>query len=215
MDAAGIQAKINRGAAIANRYLGRPYAWYRPRGAGNPLAPGNRLGTLRIDAKSDYGFAGTRPSLHGKPVWAALFDWGSAAVGDYVVGKAGTFFVAAMQEHVPAAMVACNRVLTFARPGSQQPGAKYYGGDVAASEVTLLTGWPAALLQGPKGVNGPTGLPGDDRMPWSAVWLPVLPVQLRTGDFATDEQAMQMRYEVSGAENSDLGWRLTVAEMVT
>ena len=125
MNAAKIQAKINRGAGIATRYLGTAYAWYRPSGAGNPILPANKLGTVMVDFKADFDFTGKKPNLYGHPIWGALFDWGKVAVGDYMVGDLGTFFIAAMQLHAPAAAVSCNRVLTLSRPGSGTPGSTF------------------------------------------------------------------------------------------
>ena len=58
-------------------------------------------------------------------------------------------------------------------------------------------------------------LPGDTRLPWVAILLPPTPVQLRSADIALDEQAMPMRYILSGTELTDLGWRMTATLAVT
>ena len=112
MDALGIQAKINRGAGIAARYLGTPHTVYRPRGTGSPLARANAIGVLLADFKADFAFEGGKPNLYGKAVWGGLFNRTTTAPGDYMVGDQGTFFIAAQQLHAPTACIQCNRVLT-------------------------------------------------------------------------------------------------------
>lgn len=215
MDAAAIQAKINRGAGIAARYLGTTHTIYRPRGIGNPLARANSLGTILADFKADFAFEGARPNLYGKAVWGGLFDRTLTREGDYLVGDQGTFFVAAQQLHAPTACIQCNQVLTAKRPTRGTPGDDFYGGDILADETALMTSWPASVLHGTKGDRGDVGLPGDARLPWWAILLPA-PAdgpQLMMGDVLTDAQAAPRRYIVSSAERTDLGWRISAMQV--
>ena len=215
MDALGIQAKINRGAGIAARYLGTPHTVYRPRGTGSPLARANAIGVLLADFKADFAFEGGKPNLYGKAVWGGLFNRTTTAPGDYMVGDQGTFFIAAQQLHAPTACIQCNRVLTAKRPTRPTPGDSFYGGDIRAAETTLLTSWPASVLQGTKGDRGDVNLPGDARMPWWAILLPALDdgPQLMMGDVLDDDQAAPRRYIVSSAERTDLGWRISAMQV--
>ena len=143
-----------------------------------------------------------------------MFDRTLTAVGDYLTGPQGTFFIIAQQPHAPTAAVECDRVLTFKRPGPGASGSAFYGGDTLADETTLFTAWPGSVQKGAKGDRGNTALPQDTRMPWVDILMPVIPgVQIVTGDVAYDDQALQRRYIISTAELTDLGWRLTAQQV--
>lgn len=210
MNAAGIQAKINRGEGIAAATLGTPYDQYRPAGTGAPLVSGNHLGVLNCWAQQDFDFRSRRPNLYGHPVWALLCDRTLLAVGDYIQGAEGIFFVIAMQALTATAAVSCNQIVTVSRPTEGAPGANYYGG--VQTTTPIITAWPASVLQGTKGERGDVNLPGDVRAPWVAILLPAGTPQIRSGDIVTDAQAIPMRYVVSGAEQTDLGYRITAAQ---
>jgi hypothetical protein len=214
---ASIQEKVSRGFRIAGAKLGAPCQWYRAAGTGAAIAPATLQGTLLAAFDSDPAFASRKPSQYGKPQWYMLTDECGLQLGDYIVDPLlGTFFVASGEPFKPPMVIRCNRTLTFARPGAPPAGADYYGGDETATETPLLTGWPAAVLQGTKGEAGDTKLPGDTRMPWVQVLLPQpASVQLRASDIALDDQPIQQRYIVSSAELTALGYRLTATLALT
>ena len=84
------------------------------------------------------------------------------------------------------------------------------GGEETAVDVPMLTGWPCSMLQGTKGEKDDSGIPDDTRSPWIAALLPPSAVaDIRTDDVITDEDGRS--FQVSGAELSPLGWRLTAA----
>jgi hypothetical protein len=67
-------------------------------------------------------------------------------------------------------------------------------------------------MQGSRGGTGDTDLPSDARLPMVTIMLPnAAGVQFRPSDFAVDDQPQPMRYEVSSAEQTPLGWRLTAS----
>ena len=216
VDQAYIQSKINYGYGKAASKLGQSYVFYRPSTSGNPIVSGNIVATLLVDLTADFGSTGARPNLYGKPVWSAMFDRTVTRGGDYFVGPEGTFFIAAQQSLAPTAAVECNAVVTISRPSSPAPSINAYEGAVDSDLTPLLTSGPASVLQGTKGNDGDTKLPGDIRLPWKAILLPPTPgVQIRNFDVIFDAAPIPNRYIVSGVELTDLGWRMTAAEEAT
>jgi hypothetical protein len=211
MNGPELQAKLYAGYVKAALRLGTPYLQYRPTGPANPIASGNLVQSLTAAFDPAPGFEFHHPALFGKPVWYALLDGTQTVVGDYLVGSAGTYFIAAMQPLLPIAAVLCNRVLTINRPaGNAGVGAQPYGGVIAGSEAAELTAWPASVLTKSRGEMGDTRLPGDVKLPWSEILLPYGGIELRFGDVILDDNAV--RYTVSATERTDLGWRLLAVQ---
>jgi hypothetical protein len=207
MDAAGIQAKINRGYGIAARYLGAPFKQYRPTDPMNPL--GNLLGTVMADFDIDPAFSHKAPSKYGNPIYYGLFDATSVVPGDYLVGTDSTFAVVGMEPNKPPICISCNRTVDFIRPQPAPIGPDFYGGDQrGGGEVPLMSGWPASELQGIRGEKGPNPLPGDTRMPWTAILVPAFAgVTLEASDRMSDD--IGRFWTLSSTELTNLGWRIT------
>jgi hypothetical protein len=148
-----------------------------------------------------------RPNKYGKATWYALFDATSANVGDYLLGPAGTYFIAALQLLLPILVVECNRTATVYRPQVQTGADGEYAGTTTENETPIMTGWPCSILQGTKGEKNESNLPGDTRSPWWTILLPYADIQILPNDIITDDQGI--RYVVSSPELSDLGWRIT------
>ena len=211
MNAAKIEAKIQRGNGKAAKVLGVVCDQYRPVNSGPPIVDTNLLGIVMARFDQDFQFSARKPNLYAHPVWGVLVDRTLLAVGDYLVGQEGTFFLIARQSLTPTAGVSCNRVISISRPTAPTPGPNAYGGVV--NNTPIVTSWPASVLQGTKGERGDLNLPGDVRMPWVSILIPAVPgVQIRFGDIVTDDQADALRYTVSGAELTDLGYRITAAQ---
>lgn len=215
MDAATLQARIYSGYAKAAKRIGYTTAHYRPSSASNPIAAGNKLTDLFASFNAeDMGYR--KANKYGHPTWFGLFDGSLTQVGDYLTNaQDGTFFIAAQQTALPILLVSCNRTIDVMRPQQQAGvGALGYGGNTAATESPLMTGWPAAVLQGPKGEKNEVGLPGDVKTPWWSILLPSFPgVVLRSGDIVADD--LQRRYVIGSAELTDLGWRLSTMQAQT
>ncbi len=213
MNAATLQSKIYAGYGKAALRLGYTTDLYRPSSPDFPLS--NKITSLPVSFNSqDMRYS--KPNKYGPSPWFGVFDGTIARVGDYLTNTHdGTFFIAAMQQALPILVVQTNRIINILRPQQQTGvGALGYGGDTAANETALMSGWPASVLQGTKGGKGGANLPGDTQNPWWAILLPVFPgVILRSGDLITDD--LQRRYAISSAELSDLGWRLTAAQVQT
>lgn len=201
------QARINRGYGIAAARLGAPYGQYRATGPMYPMNHG--IGAMFADFDVDPLFGHKAPAKYGIPVYYGLFDATNVLVGDYLVGPMGTFFVGNMEPDKPTLCVRCNRTLTFMRPAPSG-----YSGDTATQETILMAGWPASLLQKSRGDRSGEHLPGDTRIPWYELLVPVFPgVELAEADRATDETGRL--YTIGTAELSALGWRLMVQTTTT
>jgi hypothetical protein len=215
MDAATLQSRIYAGYAKAAARVGYSADPYGGAGATTPIAAGNKLRSLPASFNAeDMGYG--KPNKYGKATWFGLFDGSLTQPGDYMVSAQDSmFFIAAQQTALPILLVSCNRTINVLRPQQQTGlGAVGYGGNVDATETSLMTAWPASVLQGSKGEKGGAALPGDVRDPWWTVLLPNWPgVTLRSGDIITDD--LVRRYVVSSAELTDLGWRLTAMQVQT
>jgi len=217
MDATKLQAKIYGGYAKAAQRLGLTCSQYRPTSSTSAaLGTGNLLRTLPASFNAE-DMSYSKPNKYGKATWYCLADGSLLAVGDYLVQPDGSaYFVAGLQLHLPIFVVGCNRVVNILRPqGLTGVGAVGYGGNTDADETQLITQYPASILQGTKGEKSSVNLPGDVRVPWWAILLPVVPgaVVLRTGDIITDE--LTRRYVISSAELTDLGWRIVATQVET
>ena len=216
MDGTRMQSLVNKGFRISAAKVGLPFSVYRPTGPADPIGPATMLTVLPAAfSADDYRFR--RPQGYAKPLWTALVDGGTTQPGDYLVEVAAlpgqgirTFFIAAQQQLLPIIAIECNAVLSFSRPGpaaTEGSGADGYGD--ASPPMSLITGWPASLVAGTKGEKSDDGLPRDTRQPWYSVLLPPSQtVELQTDDQVTDQDGL--RYLVSSAELTPLGWRLTV-----
>ncbi|MFC4526412.1 hypothetical protein ISN76_12930 [Dyella halodurans] len=213
MDGNTLQAKIYGGYAKAATRIGLSFAQYRPTSATNPLA--TSLGSLLASFNAqDWTYK--KPQGYGKAVWYCVADGTQLAVGDYLVGAPGTFFIASMQPALPIQAVLCNRTVTLYRPQQEaSTGIGAYGGNTAQNQTVLAQGFPASVLQGSKSESSVARLPGDPRQGWWNMLLPPLPggVLINYADVVTDD--IGKRYLVSSAEQTSMGWRMAVTEAET
>lgn len=207
MDGATIAAKVWMGYGMAAMRVGTPYTQYRPT---NPLGPmATAYGTqYAVFDSGNYNFTG--PEDYGKATWRALVDGRYTLPGDIFSGAAGNFFIAAQDPMLPIFAVRCNATITVFRPApASMVGPGPYGGDVEASRIPIMAGWPASILAGTHTPErSVVALPGDGRMPWKAILLPMFAgVAIMTNDYITDTTGL--RYQVSDAELTNLGWRIS------
>jgi hypothetical protein len=213
MNGTALQARIYSGYAKAALRIGLPFDLYRPSGPTNPLAPANKLATLPASFRVDDRYQ--EAQVYGKSVWMAYLDDSQTQVGDYLVGNNRTYFIAAQQPLLPVVAVACTRIVSIARlPVPSSYGAIDYGGALDGSEVPVMTGWPASVLQGGGGGRNQVNLPSDVQSPGWAIQMPAWPgVLIQPSDLVVDD--LGRRNIVSTPELTDLGWRLTVQQAVT
>jgi hypothetical protein len=214
MDELRLQDRIRWGLNVAARSIGLPTDAYRPSGPSEPLRPSNRF--LRLHA----AFCGVRggfdrPIEYDRPLWSGIFDAAYTRVGDYLVQPKGTWFVAAQQPLLPVLCVRADRIVSFARAAAPTAsGVNTYGGVTAATNTPLLTNWPASVRTASAAGPSAAALPGDASVTYWTVLLPAHPeVVLRLADLMTDD--LGRNSIVSGAELTDLGWRLSVKQAAT
>lgn len=215
MDATTLQARINSGMGKAAARLGYTFQTYRPLSAGPAVAPANLLGAP-INAEftvnqSTYNFG--KAGAHKDDLWLGIFDRTSSRVGDYLYNAThGTYYIAAMQDHLPTLCVKCTSVLSVVRPfGSPVLGVGGYSGAVPATETAVITNWPGALSLEARGRSTGANLPMDEQNPFFIAYLPFFAgTDIRPSDIMTDNSAPVRRYIVAASELSPLGWRMMV-----
>lgn len=220
MDVATLRWKVARGYGIAATKLGPDAEVFRPGGAGDPIVLVNRVIAARPCAIVN-GVVGTSdaPFLSspdwGKSDFAAMMDATGLEVGDYLRVEDQVLFIKTIDYPATPRAVRCNHRVTVKRPDGGTAGDAYYGGDVRSNEVTLITSWPAAVVQGRSGPQNEVGLPGDVRSPYWTIYLPAsVPVQIRSSDVIEDDQTIPMRYIVSSVETTALGLRIAAMQAV-
>lgn len=210
MDGFKLRDKIYIGYGKAAKRIGFDYQQFRATSASNPLTS-TALQTLPASFTTNFNYSA--PNKYGQATWLGLFDARTFQPGDFLVGRQGTFFVAAMQDTLPIYCVQANRVVRVLRVSQDAPiGLGSWAGDKRdTTEVPLMQGWPASILQGTKGETNETKLPGDVKTPWWAILMPAWPgVELRTSDIIRDD--LDRKYVISSAELTDMGWRITAMQ---
>jgi len=210
MDGPTLQNLISKGWGVAARRLGTPFVVFRPRGICKPLATGNRV--IKLNAAfnaEDESFR--RVAGYGDAVWWGVFDSLYTKPGDYLsgfdsCGNEAVYFIAAQRPLLPAQCVKTNRVVNVLRPPAPQAGV--YGGMVLEAAVPIVEGWPASVLTQIARVSG--ALPDSRFGNWTLL-LPLLPARILAGDVVTDD--IGRSFLVASAEQSDLGWRMTIKQV--
>lgn len=194
MDGARIQALAYRGMGKAAQRIGLPFDVYRPAGATNPMDAGNKVATLPAHFTADGGY--TKPDGYGSATRQAMLDGAQVAVGDYLAGEGGPYFIAAKQPLLPILAVSCDRTVSITQGG--------------ASPVAV--GWPASvLLSGSGGANALEMLPGAPANPLWRLLLPAVPgLTFNVADLVTDD--LLRSYFIEAAELTDLGWRINMRQ---
>ncbi len=205
MNGVTLQDKIYRGMGVAARRIGAPCKVYRPAGPANPVVSRNYVITLAAAfSAGDDQFR--RADASARPIWWGVFDAAYTLPGDYLVGAAGTFFVASQMPLLPVQCTKTNRRLTVSRPAPTSLGG--YSGMIEGASHVVLADWPASVLALTTRLSG--NLPETRFGNWS-ILLPVLPVGPCVADVVTDETGRV--FVVGSAEQSELGWRLAVREV--
>lgn len=220
MDAARLQTKVYSGYAKAALRIGYTFTIYRPLAATGPIVSGNIVGSPlnATFTPRSTGFKFEITSDYKQPLFHGMFDATSVNVGDYLFNASqGTYFVIAKPDIAPNLCVQCNNTVSVARP--QQPagfGVEPYIGATPATEVTVLTSWPASVIYDARGRNTGAALPMDEVNPYFTVLLPAFDgADIRSSDIITDSNAPSVRrYIVTSAERSPLGWRIVAQNAV-
>ena len=145
MDERRLQDRINWGLNVAARFTGVTTDAYRPLGTSDPLLPAHRF--LRLRAAFCNVLGGfERANTYDHPLWNGIFDGAYTQVGDYLVQHSGTWFIASQQALTPILCVHTDRIVSFTRPAAPMAsGVNTYGGITVATNIPLLTNWPASV----------------------------------------------------------------------
>jgi hypothetical protein len=205
MDAERLQDRLSRGMGSAARVIGEDYDLFRPRGAARPLAPENRI--MRLPVILDGGDPGYRRPRGYDRALRATFDSIAVRVGDYLRGPRGVLFVTALPPMLFPLCILTNATVDVLRAGAPSTaGLNAYGGVVEDVLETLLAGWPAQIFAEASGRPGV--LPADGGQTGWSVVLPPTPVPIATSDVLQDGAGRL--YLVRAAEESEMGWRVSV-----
>lgn len=229
---AQIQAKVYRGYAIAAKKVGTTTVVYRPTSPVAPMDEGNIVAVTPAAFDNSPLFAFTAPAIYGRPLRYALIDGALLQVGDLLAQPTPdnpaadalgtpaaltgtTYFVASMDALSPIMCVLCNRMVTLTSSAAPvELGVNPPGGREDGTDTVMMSGWPASVLQGTKGENSTARLPGDTRVAWWLILMPYWPgILFHMGDSVRDN--LGRKYEISSAELTAFGWRLTAAQEET
>jgi hypothetical protein len=212
MDADHLQDRLDWGLNRAANIVGRVTDAYRPVGNSDPLDRSNRYLRLRAAfSRADGNF--TRAIGYGVAIWRGMFDASYTRVGDYLVQDHDIWFIAEQHYLLPILCVRTNRIISITRQAT--PSTETSTGAVNSnSMVTVISQWPASVLEAGTEGKSPTGLPGDTTIAKSITLVPsvhgeiVLPTDIVTDDLGVNSVVL-------AAELSNLGWRLIVRQVTT
>ena len=186
--------------------LGSSFAVFRPAGPLDPLAsPALASINAAFDPSAELSLRS--PEFQRQNQALLIGDPSSVEAGDYLVGSQ-TWFVSHVEPLRPASCILCNRILSVSVPATApSAGANAYGGNTAASQTLVASGWPASVLTKTHIEIDPTKLPSDTKTSFFEVLLPPIPgVTLAFGFLLQDD--FGQTYIISAAELSLSGWRL-------
>lgn len=212
MNVSQLMARVNQGNGRAAKRLGSLAYHHRAVSPVRPLdtAP---LQTLSASFTTDYGYM--RTARFGQAARIGIFEATRFRVGDFLVSPAeGTFYVAAMPPLQPILCVKAERRVTLKRTivAGNDAGIQDYGGTRPDREKVLMEGWPASILLHRSGEHNPIKLPGESRSAWFGILMPAFGnLHIYAGDFITDDCGE--RYVITGAELTNMGWRLAVMRL--
>jgi len=229
MNADQINAKIYAGRGKVALRLGSSNVVYRPFKASNPLT--NPIATISASFNSgDNKYA--MPNMPGDPIWFGDFDARITQAGDYLVRSSDATnikYIASQQPLLPIIVIECNRSIMLSRSnintGISEPtkiGAMPYVGVSVLLSVDVFgtsaasggfIGWPCSIIQGKGGSRVQGALPTSSLslFGWSIMLPSSIPEIIRAGDVLTDD--LNRNYSVSGAELTDIGWRIAAVEI--
>ena len=208
MDAERLHDRISRGMGNAARVIGEDYDLFRPRGSARPLAPENRI--MRLPVIIDWASPNYQRPRGFERALRATFDGISALVGDYIRGPRGVLFIAALPLLSRPSCVLTNMAVDVLRATPvAAAGLNAYGGVQEEILDMILADWPAQLVAAGSGKSG--ALPADGGQSAASIVLPATPVPIRSSDILQD--GFGRRSIIRVAEQTEMGWRLSVAGM--
>lgn len=215
MDHARLQTVINKGYRIAASRIGAPFVHYRPASATSVIEP-NNIVTAELPASfAQFGsqFSFDRPDSEKDYLNNGLFDADVVAVGDYLVGEPGAWFVGSKEPIKPPLCVRCNRTISIAQLGGgncHTVGLGTYSGASVENENVVLSGWPVSMKEASGLRASYAGLPFNVGAQGVQVLMPSFGVEIEPGMSMSDD--LGRRFLIKSAEQTHVGWRFVAVE---
>lgn len=206
------QDTISRGLGSAARAIGLTTDALRPSGYASPVAQANRF--LRLPtAFADIRGRFARPIGYGEALRYGIFDTAYTRPGDYLVRADATWFIAGQPHLLPALCVLTNRVVDILRPSAPAgQGIAGYSGVDRDALAAVLSAWPASVLGAAGGGRDEADLQAGSQVPVWTVLLPAIKGRvILPADLVRDDLGRVA--SVSGAELTELGWRITARQV--
>lgn len=213
--------------------LGLPYRVFRSAGSNPLLTTSVQTTPVIVTSAKAAGYSYTRSSTYDDVLFALQADFTNIQIGDYLVGPAGTLFIADMPSLRPVVAVLCNTTVSVTRPGEQlsstggqapglpsQPGktrGTYWAPSTKPTtdlngpgEVAIKFGIPASMIGTTGRATGVGELPSD--APGPSRWRVYVPQSafpkgtIKDRDILTDDQGE--RLQVSADYFSTIGYRI-------
>ena len=152
MDGTRMAALVAKGYGIAAARIGLPHTVYRSASMFNPLQNSNQLITnFPASMTTNYQYSAyNKPKV---PDWKLIADISQLAIGDWLVGGQGTFYVADLQPLLPTPVVQCNHVVTIMRPSYS------IAGSLEQTETQIASFFPVFMQSKRDKDHSPSGFP--------------------------------------------------------
>ena len=190
-----LNAKVQKGYAIAGNKVGVPYAWYRSASLINPVVTANQLGTLNSAFSVDAKFQAT--PKYETILYRVFTDITQALPGDILVGQF-TFVLLEIGPILPPLALICTDRLTIQRnQNNAAVGLQPYGAPTAP--LTLIAqGLPGNINLKKETGSLSAGLPSDvsRKTYWNASFA-APDGAVKDGDIITDGEGY--KYQVTAS----------------
>jgi len=208
MNGTTLNAKIQRGYAIAAGKIGVSHAWYRPSSALTPFA--TQFGSLNAAFNVAGLFA--KQTQADQIFWQAIADGSQLAIGDYLVGP-HTWCIVGLEPLMPVIAMRCTDTVSISRSTEV-----FSATDGLTQTLTqIAAGMPCYIqLKKDKGYSAPVAFPAPTNtsapMPEWIVYIGLGGITpdgfIQEGDLIQDENGNH--WKVDAASNSTLTWQLAV-----
>lgn len=210
MDGAKIQAKVNKGYAIAARKVGTPYNVFRSADLMNPLDLGNKI--YELPAWFATALGSSKFNKPTAPLWSVVIDPTNLLAGDWISNGAQTFYLADKQALLEFPGVGCNLAVDIERPGYVEA----VGGGAEPGFTTIAQALPVFMISKKDKSTAPHWFPtatdSTVALPEWQVWINARTEgQIKAHDVLVDSQGL--RYEVDTLSFGSFGYVATVKVM--
>lgn len=219
VDFARIQNRIYYGYTKAAIRLGTAHNVYRPLTLIDPLQTAYFLKSVLISVDQNLKYTSTRK--YGDNLWQFLpVDGLTLQNYDYFTNSTSTYFISdiAPDDRLsPPLCVQCNTKIDIARPSNLPltPGTNAYQQYQPASSTLIVKNCPVSFLQHGRMDASNMKLPTSVKLPYYAITMPDLNLNLKTDDVVTDTRGRRLSILSAERTKKGLGFRIIVVEQGT